>query len=184
MIITPEQPAVLPISYSIRWIVDKHRAYDVAGVSADEIGSVTPYEQRVVNNNGLLSTGRDVLADLLVGKAGAVPFDTTRARVHVGDSTSPFSAADTDLRAVGDYNDTVGTPHKWYKGMDTSAYPQYTNGVLKFRSRFLSPEANFQWNEFGVGNGVVLFNRKVASPSVGLKTSEDEWVFSVELSFS
>lgn len=170
--------------YDILWKIEKHSASEVADLTTSELELVKPKDTVIIPGNALLVGGRDLLNNLLIGGTGT-PLDNAHALVHVGDSTASVSSSQVELQGSGTYNDTAGTPHKWKKGME-AGYPQIiaSTGAIRFRARFVSAEANFTWNEFGVSNGEVLFNRKVASPSIGTKTTEDEWVFSVEFYFS
>lgn len=160
--------------YQIRFQIEKTR-----------VGEQTPYDTVKLDGNLLLNGGRDLLNNLLTGTGSPVALGSANALVHVGDSAVTASAPQTELQGTGTYNDTVGTPHKWKKGMEPG-FPQIitATGVIRYKARFLSDEANFTWQEFGVSNGATLFNRRVASPAIGTKTIEDEWVFSVEISFA
>lgn len=169
--------------YEIKWTLSKYDASETEGLSLDELDALQPKETVEIDGNMMLNAGRDILNALLMGTGNPTPMSASTALIYVGDSSVGESKLQTDLQATGTYNDTVGTPHKWKKPME-SGFPQVVNGAVRYKARFLSAEANFAWNEFGVSNGVTLFNRKVASPSIGTKTTEDEWVFSVEINFS
>lgn len=168
--------------YEIKWQIRKYAANEVQDLTLDELDNVTPKEVIDIEGNIMLNQGRDLINNLLMGVGNPTPLSAANALIHVGDSTAAESKTQTDLQATGTYNDTSGTPHKWKKPME-AGFPQVVNGAIRYKARFVSAEANFQWNEFGVSNGTTLFNRKVASPSIGTKTTEDEWVFSVELNF-
>lgn len=167
--------------YEIKWTLSKYDATESAGLSDAELEQLTPREVIEIDGNMMLNQGRDLLNALLMGTGGTA-MTAALALVHVGDSSQSELKTQTDLQATGTYNDSSGTPHKWKKPME-SGFPQVVNGAIRYKARFLSAEANFAWNEFGVSNGTLLFNRKVANPSIGTKTTEDEWVFSVELNF-
>ncbi|GAA5500453.1 hypothetical protein Dxin01_00174 [Deinococcus xinjiangensis] len=169
--------------YQIKWTVEKYSTGGLAIPSLTELeGDLKPYERVEIDSNMMLNQGRDLLNNMLMGSGSPTPLSAANALVHVGNSSLAEAKTQTELQAAGVYNDTSGTPMKWKKGME-SGFPQVVNGAIRYKARFLSAEANFAWNEFGVSNGTLLFNRKVASPSIGTKTVEDEWVFSVELNF-
>lgn len=119
----------------------------------------------------LVNVGRDLIAGLLVGSSSSV-FNNASTRIGVGDSTTAFSASQTDLQA---------SSNKIRKGMDVS-FPTISTNVLTFQSTFSTSEANFAWNEWGIfnaGTGGTMLNRKVES--LGTKTSAQSWQFTVTL---
>lgn len=119
----------------------------------------------------LTNAARDLIAQMLVGEA-VTPFANANARIGVGDSTTGFSAAHTDLQA---------STNKLRKAMEAS-YPQRSGNALTFRSIFGTSEANWAWNEWGVFNaasGGTMLNRLVEA--LGTKTSAQSWQFTVTL---
>lgn len=121
----------------------------------------------------LTNAGRDFLAGAAVG-AETTLFNTTNARIGVGDGTTTFSATQTDLQGS----------NKYRKGMD-SGYPKRSGNVLTFKATFSGTEANFAWNEWGVFNaasGGVMLNRVVEYN--GTKQSGQTWIFEVELTIN
>lgn len=150
--------------YKIRWIAEKYQVRDALGVPTEDLIYVPKYDEVVVDGNRLLNQGRDMLNQMLIGQGTPTPLSAQTALVHVGDGGQVGEAAtQTDLQGTGAYNDLAGQPHKWKKGMEPG-FPQIivASGVVRFKSRFLSEEANFTWSEFGVSNGTILFNRKIA----------------------
>ena len=118
----------------------------------------------------LTNSGRDHIAKMVAGEV-ATPFDESNAYIAVGDGTTAFNAAQTDL---------VGS-NKFRKAVDSS-YPQRTNNVITYRATYSTAQANFDWEEWGVANDAsvgVLLNRKVES--LGTKNSNQTWQFTVEL---
>jgi hypothetical protein len=71
-------------------------------------------------------------------KAIAAAYANANAHIGVGDSSTAFSAAHTDLQAAS---------NKLRKAMDAT-YPQQATNVLTFRSTFGTSEANWAWAEF------------------------------------
>jgi hypothetical protein len=107
--------------------------------------------------------------------AGVTPFNNANSYIGVGDSTTAFSAAQTDLQA---------STNKLRKAMD-STFPSGGSNVLTFRSTFSTAEANFTWNEWGIFNassGGTMLSRKVES--LGTKTSTQTWAFTTVLTFT
>jgi hypothetical protein len=119
----------------------------------------------------ITDAGRNHLVQAGVG-AAVTAFNNANAHIGVGDSSTAFSAAHTDLQAATD---------KFRKAMDAT-YPQGGANVLTFRSTFATGDANFAWNEWGVFNassGGTMLDRKVES--LGTKTNTQTWQFTVTL---
>lgn len=119
----------------------------------------------------LTNAGRDFLAGAATG-AQTTHFDNTNARIGVGDSSTAFAAAQTDLQAAA---------NKVRVGMDAT-FPTTTTNVLVFKSTFGSAVGNFAWNEWGVFNAAaagVMLNRVVEVN--GTKLAGQTWVFQVTL---
>lgn len=122
----------------------------------------------------MTTVGRDYIAQALVGEAFTA-FNNANARIGVGDSSTAFAAAQTDLQAPA---------NKLRKAMDAT-YPQRAANVLTFRATFGTGEANFAWNEWGVFNAAAagqMLNRKVES--LGTKTSAQTWQLTVDLTLN
>lgn len=143
--------------YEIYWKVEKYRNGKLYSTQEDA-------------GNLLLNSGRDLLYQLMTG-TGGTPFNNGNSLVYVGNGTTPADATQTGLTGGSTFS----------KGMETG-FPTVVNGELRFKARFLEPEANFAWKEFGVSNGVVMLNRK--TQDIGTKTSDDEWVFTVAVRIS
>lgn len=112
----------------------------------------------------LTNAGRDFVAQA-VGESVTL-FNNANARLGVGDSTTAFSAAHTDLQAA---------TNKLRKGMDAT-YPQRTGNVWVYRATFGTGEANFSWDEVGLFNAAAagpMLARKVEA--LGIKTSAQSW---------
>ena len=122
----------------------------------------------------LTSAGATVLAAAAI--AGTyTAFNNANAYIGVGDSTTAFSTAHTDLQA---------SSNKLRVGMDAT-YPTIASNVVTFRATFGTSQANYAWQEWGVFNASssgTMLNRKVES--LGTKPSNQSWQFSVALTFS
>lgn len=122
----------------------------------------------------LTNAGRDLIASLVVG-AGGTALNNANAYIGVGDSSTAFAAAQTDLQAAS---------NKLRKGMEAT-YPQLAANVQTFRSLFGTSEANWAWNEWGLFNassaGTMLL-RKVES--LGTKTSAQSWQFTTTITWA
>lgn len=104
--------------------------------------------------------------------AAVTAFNNANAHIGVGDSTTAFSAAHTDLQAA---------TNKLRKAMDAT-YPSGGSNVITFRSTFGTSDANFAWQEWAVFNASsagTMLNRKVES--LGTKTNTQTWQFTVTL---
>jgi hypothetical protein len=122
----------------------------------------------------ITDAGRNHLVQAGIG-AGVTAFSNANAHIGVGDSSTAYSAAHTDLQA---------STNKLRKAMDAT-YPSGGSNVLTFRSTFGTSDANFAWNEWGVFNASssgTMLNRKVES--LGTKTNTQTWQFTVTLTFT
>lgn len=122
----------------------------------------------------LTDAGRNLMVQAAIG-AGPTFFNNSNAYIGVGDSTTAFSASQTDLQA---------SSNKLRKAMDAT-YPSGGSNVITFRATFGTSDANFAWQEWGVFNASssgTMLNRKVES--LGTKTSSQTWQFTVVLTFS
>jgi hypothetical protein len=131
-----------------------------------------PYEVIEKEGNLLLNSGIDEMWDLITGDSSN-HFDSTYARIGVGDSSTAAGASQTDLQAA---------TNKTYKGME-SGYPASTSQQATFKASFGESEANYAWNEWVVkqsASGKCL-NRKVES--LGTKTS-GTWTLEVTVTLA
>lgn len=120
----------------------------------------------------ITTTGINFLSQAAIGQ-GAV-FNSTNARLGVGDGTTAFDVGQTDLQGTNTFR----------KAMD-SGYPTVTAPKVTFKSTFAQSEANFAWNEWGIFNaatGGVMLNRVVESN--GTKQSNQTWILEVEVTFA
>jgi hypothetical protein len=107
-----------------------------------------------------------VLAAICLMNDSATFLNSSNAHLGVGDSSTAFAAAQTDLQAA---------TNKLRKAME-SGYPTRSSGALTFRSLFGTSEANFAWQEWAVFNASAagtMFSRKVES--LGTKTNTQSW---------
>lgn len=119
----------------------------------------------------LTNAGRDFIAQAIMNNSPTF-FDNSNAYLGVGDSTTAFAAAQTDLQA---------STNKLRKAMDAT-YPQRSSNVLTFRSTFATGDANFAWQEWAVFNASssgTMLSRKVES--LGTKTSAQSWQFTAQI---
>jgi hypothetical protein len=120
----------------------------------------------------ITNAGAILAASAIIGDAGVTVLNNANAYLAVGDSTTAFSAAQTDLQAA---------TNKVRVGMDAT-YPTRSSNVLTLRSTFGTGSANFAWDEWGVFNassGVSMFSRKVEA--LGTKTSAQSWVLTATI---
>jgi hypothetical protein len=93
-------------------------------------------------------------------------YDNTNAYIGVGDSSTAFNSAQTDLQAAS---------NKLRKAMQAT-YPTRSSAQMVFQSLYGSTDANFAWNEWGIFNhasaGTMLV-RKVAN--MGTKQAGQSW---------
>jgi hypothetical protein len=110
----------------------------------------------------------------LIGES-ITPFDNSNAYISVGDSSTAFSASQTDLQAAS--NKT--------RQAVSATYPQRSGLVVTYRALFATGSANYAWNEVGVHNASSagsMLSRLVSS--LGTKTSAQSWQLDLDLTFS
>lgn len=116
--------------------------------------------------------GAIAIASLFCGDAVVNAFNSTNARIGVGDSTTVFSATQTDLQAA---------TNKFRKLIDSA--PARTNNTIDYVATFQSSEANFAWNEmalFNSSSGDYMATRRVLT-GFGTKTSSNTWTVTLTL---
>lgn len=102
-------------------------------------------------------------------------YTNANAYIGVGDSTTAFSAAHTDLQAAS---------NKLRKAME-STYPTLATNVITFRSLFGTSDANWAWEEWGIFNASssgTMMSRKVES--LGTKTSAQSWQITCDITIT
>ena len=122
----------------------------------------------------LTTAFRDYTTTLVAGAGGAA-FNNANSYIGVGDSSTAFSAAQTDL---------VAATNKLRKAMDAT-YPTNATNVLTFRSTFATTDANWAWQEWGIFNAAAagtMMSRKVES--LGTKTSAQSWQITCTITFA
>lgn len=113
----------------------------------------------------LTNTGRDFIAQAIINDASPTFFNSTNARLGVGDSTTAFANTQTDLQAA---------TNKLRKLVDGA--PGRSANVITFVSTFQSGDANFSWQEFALFNassGGTMFTRVVSNQ--GTKVAGQVW---------
>lgn len=113
-----------------------------------------------------LTNAGAILAAQCVMNDSPTFLNSSNAYLGVGDSSTAFAAAQTDLQAAS---------NKLRKGME-AGYPTRSSGALTLRSLFGTSEANFAWNEWASFNAAAagtMFTRKVES--LGTKTNTQSW---------
>jgi hypothetical protein len=101
--------------------------------------------------------------------------NNTNAHLGVGDSSTAFSAAQTDLQA---------STNKSRRPMEAT-YPQRSSGAVTLRSLWSTSEGNYAWNEWGTFSAASagnMWQRKVES--LGTKTSSQSWQLTATLTFA
>lgn len=175
----------------IDYALPKHNG---KAVRAD--GSVIEaYDTVEVEGNLLVIGGASIQWQTLIGNgvgtAGAATgyFSNANACISVGDSTTTAVDTHTELQAA---------TNRVRKAMD-STYPLHTDSTgtagsksITFRSTFITTDANYAWQEWGIFNGpgtggppttgARMLNRKVES--LGTKTSAATWVLTITLSLA
>ena len=147
-------------SWNVKWMLEKFHEDEHHLVGA------TPYETRHIDGNLLVTTGIQLLEDLLIA-AGGTAFNNANARIGVGDSSTAAAIGQTDL---------VAATNKVRVAMDAT-FPSRSGTTISFKSTFGSAVANWVWNEWAIFNAAsagTMLNRKVES--LGTKASGSSWV--------
>jgi len=124
----------------------------------------------------LTNAGAAALGDIAAGIGTVALFNAANARVGVGDDSTAFSAAQTDLVAV------TNKFRKLVTGI-TGASPSLT---FNYSATFSTGEANFAWNEIGLfnaGSGGQMLSRKVLT-GIGTKTSSETWTVTLSVIYA
>lgn len=109
--------------------------------------------------------GKEAVASLFAGNGAVGSFNGTNARVCVGNSSTAFSAAQTDLLGSSTYRKLV------------DGAPVVTGNSINYTATFDLLEANFEWLELGLANsasGDYLATRRTIT-GFGTKTSAEAW---------
>ena len=117
---------------------------------------------------GLTNAGRDFIAKSIINDS-PIFFDATNAHIGVGDGTSTFMVAQTDLQGTNKTRAIVDSA------------PIRTVNQLELKSSFGELEGNHAWEEWGIFNASTdgeMLNRKVES--LGTKAG-GVWVLTVTL---
>jgi len=173
------------ISWRAEWRIDRFSDPDdlisgalKAGMSIEE--AITLHGDAhlghdVFEGNVALNEGLQELIDIICGIGTPTKWDSTNARIGVGNDNSGESATQTGLQGAS----------KTFKAMD-GTYPQKSAQTAEWRSTFGSSEGNHAWEEFTVVNAAddagKNLNRKVADK--GTKSSGESWTASVKITFS
>lgn len=122
----------------------------------------------------LTTAGATLATQGIIGEAGTYATNTN-GHLGVGDSTTAFSAAHTDLQAA---------TNKTRKPMDAT-YPSRTGLGVTVRATFGTGDANHAWQEWGWFNASssgTMITRKVES--LGTKTSAQSWQLTATITFA
>lgn len=127
-------------------------------------------------SNIALNEGLQELVDIICGLGTPTRWDSSNARLGVGDNSTAESSSQTGLQA---------STNKTFKAMDAT-YPQRANQTAEWRATFGSSDANYAWEEYTVVNSAddtgKNLNRKTASK--GTKASGETWILSLQITFS
>jgi hypothetical protein len=124
---------------------------------------------------GLTNAGRNFIAQAVINDATPTFFTNANARIGVGDSSTAFAAAQTDLQAA---------TNKVRVAME-GGFPTRTDNAIDFKAEFGTAVGNFAWQEWGVFNDAsagIMFNRKVEN--LGTKVEGSTWILTVTLTIS
>ncbi len=135
---------------------------------------IVPYEIVEGDFNAMVDHGINGALSLLVG-GGEAAYNNTNARLGVGDSSTAWNTTHIDLQAA---------TNKLRKAMKAT-YPQTGTKKQTFQSDFLTGEANWVWNEWGIFNTATaddgMLSRKVEN--LGTKAS-GTWTLTVDFSLT
>ena len=120
----------------------------------------------------LTTAGAQFIAKAITGLNSPTLYSSSNYYLGVGDSSTAFSVAQTDLVAASN------KLRKLVTSVSESA------GVITAVASYGTSEANFEWFEWGSFNassGGTMYQRKVESPSLGTKTSAQVWTLTATL---
>lgn len=174
------------IGWKAHWRIDKFRDPEGKIAQALHGGLAVFNAQQMFRNaylgceewdaNVALNEGLQELIDIVCGLGTPIKWDSSNARLGVGDSNAAENASQTGLQAA---------TNKMFKTMDTT-YPQRSGQTAEWRATFGGAEANFAWEEYTVVNAASdtgkNLNRKIASK--GTKASGESWTLSLQITFS
>jgi len=149
-----------------------------AGHSIEEAMLKFQREPEIENifGNCALNEGLQALIELACGISTPTKWDSTNARLGVGDSATAADPTQTGLQAA---------TNKTYIAMD-GTYPQRSGQIAKWRSTFASDDANYAWEEYTVVNAAtdagVNLNRKCQAK--GTKSVGESWTLELDITFS
>ena len=115
--------------------------------------------------------GAIAVINLFCGSGAVNAYNASNARVGVGDSSTAYSAAQTDLQAA---------TNKLRKLVDSA--PSITSNAADFTATFALAEANFAWNEialFNSSSGDYMATRRTIS--LGTKPSSEAWTITLQV---
>lgn len=121
----------------------------------------------------LTNAGAIALAANAIGDGSVTNLASGNAYLGVGDSTTAFSAAHTDLQAATN------------KLRSLCSSVSRASGVLTFVTTYSTSQANFAWEEIAVFNASsagTMYGRKVQS--LGTKTSASSWQLTYQTTVS
>lgn len=133
------------------------------------------YEEKSIEN-AFTTVGLQAMGRLLTGQGAVTHFGNANAHLGVGDSTTAFSAAHTDLQAAS---------NKLRKAVSGGYPTDPTNGVWTWQASFGSAEANFAWAEmaiFNASSGGIMLSRVVSAQ--GTKTAGQTWTLTYVMTVS
>lgn len=155
----------------------------------DALG-IRPYDTVTVNGNAMTTQGLAQMTNALIGTGSLVLLTATTTRIGVGNGTTAWAAADTDLSA------SAGSTNRWFQIVDsapTRVTTTVTNDSVQAVATFATGDGNFAWQEWALNtstatpassNAVIagtFWNRKVAS--LGTKAS-GSWALTVKIAFA
>ncbi|WIF20494.1 minor tail protein [Rhodococcus phage Jflix2] len=105
--------------------------------TAEDYARITPDEVVVAEGNSLTSAGLDRITALITGGAGN-PFSSAKGLIGVGNGTTGFSAAQTDLTGAS----------KLFVPVTSAAAAGSGTGKISASALFLGTDANFAWEEW------------------------------------
>lgn len=122
----------------------------------------------------LTNTGAILAAQALMNDSPTF-LNSSNAHLGVGDSSTAFSAGQTDL---------VAATNKLRRAME-AGYPTRSSGAITLRSLFGTGDANWAWQEwaaFNASSAGTMVTRKVES--LGTKTSAQSWQLTATITFA
>lgn len=164
------------LKWDVKGVLQKWTPEQLEEYGQDANLHTEPASTEEFKGNLVLNEGVELMLNLLTGNTGyGAAYSAANAHIGVGNDNTPVLANQTGLLAT--------SPAPVYRAMEVG-YPAVSGTTLSFQATFGSTDANFEWNEWSVGNsssGGINLNRKVVN--LGTKAG-GIWTLTISITVS